>query len=73
MFAHVTIRASDRATSERFYRTVLGSIGIEPTHERPDIVAWDDYAIVQADAEHSPTRHLHVGFVARSREDADRF
>lgn len=73
MFAHVTIRASDRPASERFYRTVLGAIGIQPTHERPDIVAWDDYAIIQADAEHPPTRHLHVGFVAQSREDVDRF
>ena len=73
MFAHVTVRASDRPASERFYRTVLGTIGIEPTHDRAEIVAWDDYAVIAADVEHPPTRHLHVGFVAPSREDVDRF
>jgi catechol 2,3-dioxygenase-like lactoylglutathione lyase family enzyme len=32
VFDHVTIRASDRAASERFYTTVLGTLGVEPTH-----------------------------------------
>jgi catechol 2,3-dioxygenase-like lactoylglutathione lyase family enzyme len=73
VFAHVTVRVSDWPASERFYRTVLGAIGIESTHDRADIVAWDDYAIIPADGKHPPTRHLHVGFVAPSREDVDRF
>ena len=73
MFAHVTIRAADRKASERFYRTVFGALGIQPTYERADIVVWDDFAILQADAEHPPTRHLHVAFVAGSREDVDAF
>ena len=72
-FAHVTIRASDRPASERFYRTVLGAIGVEPTHRREDLVAWKDFAIVGADAEHPPTRHLHVAFATTSREQVDRF
>jgi catechol 2,3-dioxygenase-like lactoylglutathione lyase family enzyme len=29
VFDHVTIRASDRAASERFYTTVLGTLGVE--------------------------------------------
>jgi catechol 2,3-dioxygenase-like lactoylglutathione lyase family enzyme len=73
MFAHVTIRVSDRAVSERFYRTVLGAIAVEPTHDNSQIVAWDDFAIVGADRDHPPTRHLHVGFVAQSREEVDAF
>jgi catechol 2,3-dioxygenase-like lactoylglutathione lyase family enzyme len=73
MFAHVTIRTEDRAASERFYRTVLGALQIEPTHDTPDIVAWDDFAIIAANPDHPPTRHLHVAFVARSREDVDAF
>jgi catechol 2,3-dioxygenase-like lactoylglutathione lyase family enzyme len=73
MFAHVTIRAANREASERFYRTVLGALGIEPTHERADLVAWDDFAILQADAAHPPTRHLHTGFVAASRADVEAF
>lgn len=71
MFAHVTIRAADRAASERFYRTVLGTLGIEPTHDEPRIVAWDDFAIIGADADHPPTRHLHAAFVAASRRDVE--
>jgi catechol 2,3-dioxygenase-like lactoylglutathione lyase family enzyme len=73
MLAHLTIRAEDRAASERFYRVVLGAIGIEPTHDMAELVAWDDFAIIEADAEHPPTRHLHVGFVAASRPQVDEF
>jgi len=73
MFAHVTIRAGDRAVSERFYRTVLDALGIQPSHLTKDIVAWDDFAIIGADSGHPPTRHLHVAFVAPSRGDVDAF
>ena len=39
MLDHVTIRASDRAASEAFYKTVLDAIEIEQTHsgERPRV------------------------------------
>ena len=73
MFAHVTIRTHDRAASERFYRTTLGALGIEPDHARADLLAWDDFAIMPADAAHEPTRALHVAFVASSREQVDAF
>lgn len=73
MFAHVTIRASDREASERFYRTVLTVLGIETTHDTPDLVAWDDFALIAADGGHPPTRHLHVAFAARSRAAVDAF
>jgi catechol 2,3-dioxygenase-like lactoylglutathione lyase family enzyme len=72
-FDHVTIRASDRGDSERFYRTVLGAIGITPTTDRPQIVAWNDFAVVASNAEHPPTRHLHVAFAARSRAQVEAF
>jgi catechol 2,3-dioxygenase-like lactoylglutathione lyase family enzyme len=73
LFAHVGIRANDRSASERFYRTVLGAIGVQPTHESDALVAWDDFALSGFDAEHPPTRHLHVAFVAGSREQVDAF
>jgi catechol 2,3-dioxygenase-like lactoylglutathione lyase family enzyme len=73
VFAHVTIRAADRGASERFYRAALGAIGIEPTHQTPGIAAWDDFALVATDPDHPPTRHLHVGFVAPSRDHVDAF
>ena len=58
----MTIRASDRAASERFYDTVLAAIGVE----RPD-----DFSVAQADDEFPVTGRLHVGFVAPSREAVD--
>jgi catechol 2,3-dioxygenase-like lactoylglutathione lyase family enzyme len=69
VFAHVTIRASDAAASERFYATVFQPLGITATLRRPreGLVAWDDFALVGAGPEQSATRHLHVGFVAASR------
>jgi catechol 2,3-dioxygenase-like lactoylglutathione lyase family enzyme len=70
VFAHVSLRASDRAASERFYRTVLATLGYEPTHERDDVIAWDDFALIDG---HPPTRHLHVGFVAPTRAHVDAF
>jgi catechol 2,3-dioxygenase-like lactoylglutathione lyase family enzyme len=73
VFDHVAIRASDRAASERFYDLVLGAIGIERTHSGELGPEWDDFALAQADGENPPTRRLHIGFVARSRELVDAF
>jgi catechol 2,3-dioxygenase-like lactoylglutathione lyase family enzyme len=73
MFAHVTIRASDRERSERLYRSVLAELDVAPTRCDGELIAWDDFAILAADSEHQPTRHLHVGFVAPSRAAVDAF
>jgi catechol 2,3-dioxygenase-like lactoylglutathione lyase family enzyme len=70
---HVTIRAVDRGNAEAFYRCVLGALGVEPTYCGSDFVKWDDFSIIEADSDHQPTRHLHIGFVAWSREQVDRF
>ena len=45
MFDHVGIAASDLAASERFYRTVLSALGVEPSHADAELVEWDDWAI----------------------------
>ena len=68
MFDHVTIRVSDLEASRRFYRTLLGR---DPVGD--EYLEWDDFGIAQADDEHPVTRHLHVGFAARSREEVDAF
>jgi catechol 2,3-dioxygenase-like lactoylglutathione lyase family enzyme len=73
MFDHVTIRVSDRRAAERFYSTLLGSLGITPTHVGDDFVEWDDFSLAAADEAHQPTKHLHVAFCAESRDDVDRF
>ena len=44
----LTSRSARRtAAHQTLLSPVLGALGINPTHERADIVAWDDFAIVQ--------------------------
>jgi catechol 2,3-dioxygenase-like lactoylglutathione lyase family enzyme len=72
VFDHVTLRAGDLEASVAFYRTLLGTLGIEPTHASSGCVEWDDFSIMAADEQHPPTRHLHLGFGAASRAEVDR-
>ncbi len=73
MVDHVGIAVSDLAASERFYRTVLSALGIEPNYADPSIVEWEDWAIGPTDAEHPVTRGLHVAFRAPDRAHVDAF
>ena len=69
----MTIRVSERGASERFYETVLRTLGIEQTSAGQDFTEWDDFSFSQADDEDPVTRRLHVAFAAASREDVDEF
>src|SRR4051812_50177876 len=73
VFDHVGVAVSDLAASERFYRTVLSVLGIDPSHADAELVEWDDWAIGPTDREHPVTRGLHVGFRARDRDQVDAF
>ena len=73
MFDHVGVAVSDLAASERFYRTVLAALGVEPTHADAALVEWEDWAIGPIDDEHPLTRGLHVGFRAGDRAQVDAF
>ena len=73
MFDHVAIAVSDLAASERFYRTVLSVLGVEPSHADAELVEWEDWDIGATDSEHPVTRGLHVGFRARDRAQVDAF
>ena len=68
MFDHVTIRASDRAASERFYDTVLRTLGIDESYRTGTVSEWGDFIVTVTDAEHPPTQRLHIGFVAPDRD-----
>ena len=63
MFARVTLRASNRGASTRFYETVLPAVGIED---------WSELGVVQADGD-AVTRRLHIGFFAPSRDAVEAF
>jgi catechol 2,3-dioxygenase-like lactoylglutathione lyase family enzyme len=67
VFDHVGVHNSDLAAAERFYRTVLSVLGVEPSYAGDDMVGWDDWWIGATDREHRVTRGLHVGFRARDR------
>jgi catechol 2,3-dioxygenase-like lactoylglutathione lyase family enzyme len=73
MLDHVGVAVSDLAASERFYRTVLSELGLEPSHADAGLVEWDDWAIGPPDAAHPVMRGLHVGFRAPSRAAVDAF
>jgi catechol 2,3-dioxygenase-like lactoylglutathione lyase family enzyme len=73
VFDHVGIAVSDLAASARFYRTVLGVLGIEPSYVGADMVGWDDWWIGPTNREHALTRGLHVGFRAHDRAQVDAF
>ncbi len=73
MFDRVAIRVADMPASERFYRHTLGALGIEPSHEWPNGIEWNDFSILAADRANPPTANLHVAFVAPSRNLVDEF
>src|ERR671923_298944 len=52
MFDHVTIRASDRTASERFYDTVLTELGVDRTYQT------GSFSLVAGE----PTENLHMAF-----------
>jgi catechol 2,3-dioxygenase-like lactoylglutathione lyase family enzyme len=70
MFDHVGIRVSDRDASERFYTTVLSTLGLEQTTNDEELIEWVDFAI----SDDGPvTRRLHVGFRAAGHAEVDAF
>ena len=72
MFDHGGIAVSDLAASERFYRTVLSVLGVEPSHADAELVEWEDWAIGPADREH-PYPRPDVAFRAPDRAAVDAF
>jgi catechol 2,3-dioxygenase-like lactoylglutathione lyase family enzyme len=73
VFDHVTIRVSEREAGQRFYETVLQSLGIEATYTDHRFAEWDDFSLTEADEANPVTRRLHIGFGAPSREQVDGF
>jgi catechol 2,3-dioxygenase-like lactoylglutathione lyase family enzyme len=70
VFDHVTIRASDRAASERFYDVVLATLGLEKSHSDEWYAEWGDFSLA---AGPPVTRGLHIGFGAPTQEHVHAF
>ena len=73
LFDHVTIRASDREASKRFYGLVLRTIGLEPAPSDGYYTEWADFSVAAATDEKPPTGGLHIAFAAPSRSYVDEF
>ena len=73
MFDHVTIRVSDRPSAQRFYATVLGALGAEPTHDDDAFAEWNDFSLYEAGEAGAVTQDVHIGFAARARTEVDTF
>jgi catechol 2,3-dioxygenase-like lactoylglutathione lyase family enzyme len=70
VFDHVKIGVRDAGASKRFYGAVLAALDIPPLWES-DRGAQYANLVVSGAAE--VTAPLHIGFVARSREEVDAF
>lgn len=73
MFDHLTIGASDRDATRRFYAIVLAALGREPDYDDPTLVEWGDFSIAQAGTGRPVTTGLHIGFTATSRAHVEAF
>jgi catechol 2,3-dioxygenase-like lactoylglutathione lyase family enzyme len=73
VFDHVTMRASDREASQRFYETVLSAIGIEQTYSSSVLAEWNDFSFMVVQDGRPVTRGLHIAFYAASRDLVDDF
>jgi catechol 2,3-dioxygenase-like lactoylglutathione lyase family enzyme len=70
VFDHVKIGVRDAAASKRFYATVLTTLDIPPIWEADHGAQYANLVVEQADA---PTTPVHIGFVARTRDEVDGF
>jgi catechol 2,3-dioxygenase-like lactoylglutathione lyase family enzyme len=70
---HITIRAADRDAAERFYDTVLRTIGVERSGRDDEYTVWKGQFSLAAAGDGEVTRNLHIGFVAPSRQHVDDF
>ncbi len=69
----MTIRVSNRAAAQRFYDTVLATLGVSESQFADPYAVWGDFSLAQADAERPVTRNVHIAFFAPSRDLVDEF
>jgi hypothetical protein len=69
----VTIRASSRAASERFYETVAPQTGFRLGHTRPDRATFVGSSASFSVVPGARTEHVHMAFGARENAVVDDF
>lgn len=71
----MTLRASDRTATERFYEVVLAAIGVDERHPGPHSTLFGHFelSVTQATAERPVTTGLHLGLRAPSTDAVNAF
>jgi lactoylglutathione lyase len=67
---HLDLHVSDFSESVRFYETVLTPLGVPKLFERDDAACFTHVNVV---ARTPPTKHLHLCFYTRSKDEVDAF
>ena len=67
---HVHLRVADVEASKRFYRAVLGALGLGITHEFPGAFAADELFVDKADGY---VTRVHIAFQAADHDAVRRF
>jgi catechol 2,3-dioxygenase-like lactoylglutathione lyase family enzyme len=69
---HVTTRVSDLDAGHALFTRVFELLAFKgKPSEGEGFNEWRDFSIAAADEMHPPTRNLHIGFAATSREQID--
>ena len=70
---HVHLRARDLAATKRFYKAVLGALGIQPETESRTHVSFDELWIDALGDDKASASHVHLAFQAANRDAVARF
>jgi catechol 2,3-dioxygenase-like lactoylglutathione lyase family enzyme len=70
VFDHVKLTVSDPEATKAFYRTVLAALEIPPLWEDERGGQYANLVVVRSDEPNTP---IHIGFVARTREEVEAF
>src|SRR5688500_13375326 len=70
---HVHLRARDLEATKRFYKAVLGALGIPIGSESPEHIQFDELWIDSLKGETKNATHVHLAFQAADHEAVKRF
>jgi catechol 2,3-dioxygenase-like lactoylglutathione lyase family enzyme len=74
LFDHVHLRVKDLEASKRFYRAVLGAVGVPFATESAHHFSADELYVSPVDPGTPPSaRGVHLAFQAKDRETVQRF
>ena len=70
---HVHLRARDLEATKRFYRAVMGALGVPVQNESADHISFDELWIDALKGEQGSATHVHLAFQAADRDEVEKF